>query len=85
MEVIAFEGLPITTPEGPTTLQLYEVGELLAEAVKVLATAGCEQTAEGPWIGFICGTCASAELKQAVVAIHIASSFFWKFFTLILG
>ena len=56
MEVVALPGVPITTPtDGEEMVQLYEVGEFVAEVVKLIGAPGDEQTFAGPIIGFITG------------------------------
>jgi hypothetical protein len=64
MVVIDADGLPIITPPGFTTDHEYDVGELVADVLKVIGPVGDEQTTEGPVIGFITGICANeAQLK----------------------
>lgn len=53
----------MTPVDGEATDQEYDVGELLADAVKDIGEEGLEQATVGPVIGFITGACAKPLIR----------------------
>jgi hypothetical protein len=68
MDVTGLVGLLIITPaEGEDTAHWKANGEPEADAVKVFATDGGEQTEEGPLIGFMTGTWEKAGIESRMI------------------